>query len=183
MQCGQVSAWNAAIATPATTASPKRFRQSRRREKRKAVHQRAAEQCVRQPYRRQGVADWSAIVVGCEDQEAERSAGAQATVHKRAAGRVLRRSSTQNSTAAAPSDREIDDHLEPDRQGQCGGDTERQSAADPLGVGNRRYAERQQRELPAVMIDPLGHEHAVRRTSENQRDEGERISAPVDQPP
>ena len=44
-------------------------------------------------------------------------------------------------------------------------------------------AEREEGELPAVMIDPLRHEHAVGRAREQDRQKGERISARIDQPP
>ena len=38
-------------------------------------------------------------------------------------------------------------------------------------------------QLPAVMVDPLGHEHAVGRAGEEDRNKGERVSARIDQPP
>ena len=79
--------------------------------------------------------------------------------------------------------REIDHHLQPDRQRQRRGDAERQPAAHALGIRDRRRCQRQQRELPAVMVDPLGHEHAVGRAGEEQCQERDRIGARVDQPP
>ena len=57
------------------------------------------------------------------------------------------------------------------------GDPERQPAADALRIGDPGHAQREQRELPAVMVDPLGHEHAVGRSGEEHREERERIGA------
>ena len=51
-----------------------------------------------------------------------------------------------------------------------------------LGSAIAAMLQRQQRELPAVVVDPLGHEHAVGRPGEKDRNQGERISARVDQP-
>ena len=87
---------------PPPTASASRRFQSRRRQPGEREHQRAAEQRVGQPDRRQRVADRAPIVVRGEDQEAERGRRRRASPHKRAAARARRASSTQNSTIAPP---------------------------------------------------------------------------------
>ena len=171
MQCGHISAWKAAIAAPATSASASRVCQSagdsQARPYSKAPPSKASDSHTGDKASHTA----NAIVVGREDEEAERRRRRPATPHKRAAGPARRRSATQNSTIAGAGDREIDDHLEPDGQRQRGRDAERQAAADALGIGDRRRRQREQRELPAVMIDPLGHEHAVGRAGEEQGEE------------
>ena len=96
------SAWKPAKTTPATSASASLFLQSRDDKQRKPIEQGAAEQHVRQPHRRQGVADRRAIRVGREDEETRAPSLRRARPHKPAAGPARRQSATQNSTIAAP---------------------------------------------------------------------------------
>ena len=117
---------------------------SRRPQAAKAHKAGAAEQRIRQPHRRQGVADRRPVRVGREDEERERGRSAERDRISRAAGRARRQSATQNSAIADTHDREVDDHLEPDRERQRGRDAERQPAAHPLRIGDAGHAEREQ---------------------------------------
>ncbi len=152
----------------------------RGRQAREQVKQRASEQGVRQPHRRQRVAHRKPVVVGRENDERQRCPrrqGQSVSAEPFALVRVLHPGQHRHRRR----NREIDDHLEPDRQRQRGRQPERDPAAQPPGVGNCGNAQREQRKLPAVMIDPQGHEHAVGGPGEEQGDERQREGALVDQ--
>ena len=109
------------------------------------------------------------------------AAGKRHGIGARAAALVA--SSTQNSTIAdarRARDRSASRARSPaTARWRCRASARRARASDrqsPATPG-------EQRQLPAVMIDPLGHEHAVGRAGEEQGEEGQRIGARVDQPP
>ena len=155
---------------PARRAPPRQQRQ-----------QRASDQRVGQPHRRQRIAHRCAVGVAREQQKARRAAPGQADgIGQEPVALFGRRYPHQH--LRGPGKGQIDQHFEPDRQADRAGEARRQSAAAAVRIGEAGDHQAEDGELPAVMIDPGRHEHAVGRAGEVQRDEGRDERRRADQP-
>ena len=153
-----------------------------RRPPRQRQHQRPADQRIGQPHRRQSVAHRPPIVVRRKHQEAERAASGDADgigckpVALPGIGHPEQRH-------RGPGQRDVNDRFEPDAQRQCRCQPEHQPAARAPGVGDPGDPEREERQLPAMMIDPRRDILPGRRSREEQADHDQRPRRGVDQSP
>jgi hypothetical protein len=122
------------------------------------------------------------IVVRREDREAERATAGKRDAISLQSPRLPRvHHPAQHDRGAGES--QIRHHLETDDERQRARHTDGRPAASPLRIGETGDDQRDHGELPAMMVDPGGREHAEGRGGTEQHEGGKHEAPGCDQAP